>query len=49
MRKLDQRGVAALEFCLLALSLLTLLFTKFDLACNPDAVLAMAWAMMIQC
>jgi hypothetical protein len=31
MRKLDQRGVAALEFCLVALPLFTLMFTIFDL------------------
>jgi hypothetical protein len=31
MRKLDQRGVAALEFCLVALPLLILMFAIFDL------------------
>jgi Flp pilus assembly protein TadG len=31
MRKLDQRGVAALEFCLVAVVFLTLMFTIFDL------------------
>jgi hypothetical protein len=31
MRKLDQRGVAALEFCLVAVPLLTLMFAIFDL------------------
>ena len=31
MRKLDQRGVAALEFCLVALPLFLLMFTIFDL------------------
>jgi hypothetical protein len=31
MRKLDQRGAAALEFCLVALPLFTLMFAIFDL------------------
>ena len=31
MRKLDQRGVAALEFCLVAVPLFTLMFVIFDL------------------
>jgi hypothetical protein len=31
MRKLDQRGVAAFEFCLVALPLFTLMFVIFDL------------------
>jgi Flp pilus assembly protein TadG len=31
MRKLDQRGVAALEFCLVAVPLFTLMFAIFDL------------------
>ena len=31
MRKLDQRGVAALEFCLVALPLFMLMFAIFDL------------------
>jgi hypothetical protein len=31
MRKLDQRGVAALEFCLVAVPLFTLIFAIFDL------------------
>jgi hypothetical protein len=31
MRKLDQRGVAALEFCLVAVSLFFLMFAIFDL------------------
>jgi Flp pilus assembly protein TadG len=31
MRKLDQRGVAALEFCLVALPLFLLMFAIFDL------------------
>jgi hypothetical protein len=31
MKKLDQRGVAALEFCLVAVPLLTLMFAIFDL------------------
>jgi len=30
MRKLDQRGVAALEFCLVAVPFLTLMFAIFD-------------------
>jgi Flp pilus assembly protein TadG len=30
MRKLDQRGVAALEFCLVAVPLFTLMFAIFD-------------------
>jgi Flp pilus assembly protein TadG len=32
MRKLDQRGVAALEFCLVAVLFFTLMFAIFDLA-----------------
>lgn len=31
MRKLDQRGVAAFEFCLVAVAFITLVFTIFDL------------------
>src|SRR5262245_40421768 len=31
MRKLDQRGVAALEFCLVAVPLFTLMFAVLDL------------------
>ena len=31
MRKLDQRGVAALEFCLVAVPVFTLMFAIFDL------------------
>jgi Flp pilus assembly protein TadG len=31
MRKFDQRGVAALEFCLVAVPLFTLMFAIFDL------------------
>jgi len=31
MRKLDRRGVAALEFCLVAVPLFTLMFAIFDL------------------
>ena len=31
MRKLDRRGVAALEFCLAAVPLFTLMFVVFDL------------------
>jgi hypothetical protein len=30
MRKLDQRGVAALEFCFVAVALFTLMFAIFD-------------------
>src|SRR5947208_16966238 len=30
MKKLDQRGVAALEFCLVAVPLFTLMFAIFD-------------------
>lgn len=30
MRKLDQRGVAAIEFCLVAVPLFTLIFAVFD-------------------
>lgn len=32
MRKLDQRGGAAFEFCLIAVAFFTLIFTIFDLA-----------------
>ena len=32
MRKLDQRGVAAYEFCIVAVPLFTLMFAIFDLA-----------------
>jgi len=32
MKKLDQRGVAAFEFCLVAVPLFTLMFAIFDLA-----------------
>lgn len=32
MRKLDQRGVAAFEFCLVAVAFFTLVFAIFDLA-----------------
>jgi hypothetical protein len=31
MRKLDQRGMAAFEFCLVAVPLFTLMFAIFDL------------------
>ena len=31
MRKLDRRGAAALEFCLVAVPLFTLMFVIFDL------------------
>jgi TadE-like protein len=31
MRKLDQRGVAALEFCMVAVPLFTMMFAIFDL------------------
>ena len=42
MRKLDQRGVAALEFCLVAVPLFTLMFAIFDLGriCDHYAVIA---------
>jgi Flp pilus assembly protein TadG len=33
MRKLDQRGVAALEFCIVAVALFFLMFAIFDLGC----------------
>ena len=31
MRKLDQRGIAALEFCIVAVPLFSLMFAIFDL------------------
>jgi len=56
MKKLDQRGVAALEFCLVAVPLFTLMFAIFDLGRYAIIVhnlrtLASAEAreMMIQC
>ena len=33
MRKLDQRGVGAMEFCLVAVPLFILMFAIFDLGC----------------
>jgi Flp pilus assembly protein TadG len=56
MRKLDQRGAAALEFCLVAVPLFTLMFVLFDLgrfAITEQSLWmlanAEARAMMIQC
>jgi Flp pilus assembly protein TadG len=56
MRKLDQRGVAAFEFCLVAVLLFTLMFAIFDLgryAITTQSLRALAnagaRAMMIQC
>jgi Flp pilus assembly protein TadG len=56
MRKLDQRGVAALEFCLVAVPLFTLMFVIFDLgryAITMQSLRALAnagaRAMMINC
>jgi Flp pilus assembly protein TadG len=56
MRKLDQRGVAALEFCLVAVPLFTLMFVIFDLGCYAITVQSLrmlanaeARANMIQC
>ena len=45
MRKLDQGGVAALEFCLVAVPLFTLMFAIFDLgryAINTQSLRALA-------
>src|SRR5262249_43957779 len=45
MRKRDQRGVAALEFCLVAVPLFTLMFAIFDLgryAINMQSLRALA-------
>jgi Flp pilus assembly protein TadG len=56
MRKLDQRGVAALEFCLVAAPLFLLMFTIFDLGLYAIHVQSLrtlanagARAMMIYC
>jgi Flp pilus assembly protein TadG len=56
MRKLDQRGVAALEFCLVAVPLFILMFAIFDLgryAITMQSLRALAnagaRAMMVQC
>jgi hypothetical protein len=56
MRKLDQRGVAALEFCLVALPLFMFMFAIFDLgryAITVQSLRALANAgarvMMINC
>ena len=56
MRKLDQRGVAALEFCLVAVPLFTLMFVIFDLgryAITTQSLRTLAnagaRAMMINC
>src|SRR5438105_7891233 len=56
MRKLDQRGVAALEFCLIAVPLFTLMFVIFDLgryAITAQSLRTLAnagtRAMMINC
>ena len=56
MRKLDQRGVAALEFCLVAVPLFTLMFVIFDLgryAITAQSLRTLAnagaRAMMINC
>jgi hypothetical protein len=56
MRKLDQRGVAAFEFCLIAVPFFTLMFAIFDFgryAITMQSLRALAnagaRAMMIQC
>ena len=56
MRNLDQRGVAALEFCLIAVPLFTLMFVIFDLgryAITAQSLRTLAnagtRAMMINC
>ena len=56
MRKLDQRGVAALEFCLVAVPLFTLMFVIFDLGRYAITMQSLrmlanagARAMMINC
>lgn len=56
MRKLDQRGVAAFEFCLVAVPLFTLMFVIFDLgryAITTQSLRTLANAggrvMMIKC
>src|SRR3954463_5176536 len=56
MRNLDQRGVAAFEFCLVAIPLFTLMFVIFDLgryAITAQSLRTLAnagaRAMMIKC
>lgn len=56
MRKLDQRGVAAFEFCLVAVPFFTLMFAIFDLGRYAITMQSLrmlanagARAMMIQC
>ncbi|WP_258766302.1 TadE/TadG family type IV pilus assembly protein [Bradyrhizobium arachidis] len=56
MRKLDQRGVAAFEFCLVAVVFFTLVFAIFDLGRYAITMQSLrhlagagARAMMIQC
>src|SRR4051794_9133166 len=56
MRKLDQRGFAALEFCLVAVPLFTLMFAIFDLGRYAITVQSLrtlanvgARAMMMKC
>ena len=56
MRKLDQRGVAAFEFCLVAVAFFTLVFAVFDLgryAITMQSLRALAnagaRAVMVQC
>jgi TadE-like protein len=56
MRKLDQRGVAALEFCIVAVPLFMLMFAIFDLGRYAITMQSLrmlanagARAMMIQC
>ncbi|WP_246583997.1 TadE family protein [Bradyrhizobium iriomotense] len=56
MRKLDNRGVAAFEFCLVAVAFFTLVFAIFDLGCYAITMQSLrhlagaaARAMMIQC
>ncbi|WP_245286887.1 TadE family protein [Bradyrhizobium sp. Tv2a-2] len=56
MRKLDQRGVAALEFCLISVGLFTFIFAIFDLgryAITMQSLRTLAHAgaraMMINC
>src|SRR5215475_1052867 len=56
MRKLDKRGVAAFEFCLVALPLFILMFAIFDLGRYAITMQSLRWlanaearANMIQC
>src|SRR3954452_2074668 len=56
MRKLDKRGVAAMEFCLVALPLFILMFATFDLGRYAITVQSLrmlanagARAVMIKC